>query len=55
MWVVATAGVMLFKGGAGACPRMEQSEPRCAMCLGGVGAAYTRWCIHKVVHIQGGR
>ena len=36
---VATAGVVLFKGGAGAGPRVERSEPFVPVHGGGVGAA----------------
>ena len=34
---VATAGVMLFKGGAGAGPRVERSEPKVGGEVGGGG------------------
>ena len=44
------AGVLLFKGGVGAGPRVEQSELK----QGGSGGPHTRRCIHKVVHTQGG-
>ena len=47
---VATAGVLLFKGGAGAGPRNERSEPRCGGEVWGrkVGGA-------KVWGVVGGR
>ena len=53
---MATAGVLLFKGGAGVGARVERSglsversEPQ-----GMFGCPHTTWCIHKVVHTQGG-
>ena len=58
---VATARVLLFKGGAGAGPCIEQSEPsvqrselRCTMCVERVDGAHTRRCIRKAGHRQGG-
>ena len=47
---VATAGVLLFKGGVGAGPRVERSGPK----QGGVGGPHTRRCTHKEVHTEGG-
>ena len=46
---VATTGVLLFKGGAVAAARVEQSELK-----GRFGGPHTRRCIHKAVHTQGG-
>ena len=46
---VATVGVLLFKGGAGVGPRVERSELQRRF-----GCPYTRQCIHKAVHTQGG-
>ena len=51
---VATAGVLLFKRGAGVGPCVKRSEPRCTMCGARVGGVHTRRCIHKAVHTQGG-
>ena len=42
---MAYAGVLLFKGGAGAGPRVERSEPK-------QGVVWR--CTHKAVHTQGG-
>ena len=51
---VATTEILLFKGGAGAGPNVKRTELRCTMCVGRVGGARTRQCIHKGVHAQGG-
>ena len=51
---VATTEILLFKGGAGAGPSVKRTELRCTMCVGRVGGAHTRQCIHKGVHAQGG-
>ena len=32
-WSVATAGVLLFMGGARAAPRIERSEPKQGVCI----------------------
>ena len=51
----ATVGVLLFKGGAGAGPRAEQSEPSVERSeVHTQGGAYTRWCTHKAVQTQSG-
>ena len=42
---VATAGILILKGGVGAGPQVEQSEPK----QGEVGQSR-----HKAVHAQGG-
>ena len=46
---MATAEVLLYKGGAGAGPRVERSELK----HGGGGAVpHTRQCIHKVATVK---
>ena len=56
-WFVATAGVLSFKGSAGASscvergePPVERSEPKRRLAVYTQGTAYTRRCTHKVVH-----
>ena len=51
---MATARVLLFKGGARAGPRVERSEPKRILAVHTRGGAYTRQCTHKAVHTQGG-
>ena len=58
---MATAGVLLFKGGAGAGPRVERIEPKQGVVWRSThkavhtqGGAHTRRCTHKAVHTQGG-
>ena len=46
-WSMATAGVLLFNGGAGASPRIKQSKLK-----GRFGGAHTRRCTHKAVFSQ---
>ena len=52
---VATAGVLLLKGGTGAGPRVERSEPKHGgLAVRTQGGAHTRWYTQKAVHTKGG-
>ena len=53
---MATAGVLLFKGGAGRAPAASEARrlSSAASRSKGFGCAHTRRCIHKAVHTQGG-
>ena len=52
---MATARVLLFKGGAGAGPRVERSEPKQGVVWRSTSkGTYTRRYIHKAVHTHGG-
>ena len=52
---VATAGVLLFKGGCRGWPLRpaKLAEAREVLAVHTQGGAHIRWCTHKAVHTQG--